>query len=488
MQEKQRDVVVVRVSEHGDREDENFHSPKAQLAKAKLWSEDQGNRVVDVFEEIDVSGKLPLARRPGLLKAIEMVEAGEADHIVVAYFDRLVRSLKVQLEVIERVERAGGEIYAIDHGRLTNGTAATRMSNNMMGAAFQYYAEVTGEKVNAAHERVVARGVLPNSRISPGYVRGADGVLIVERPKARVVVQAFKRRDRGASLVEIQALLAENGIERSISGVASMLRSRMYLGEIHFGQLHNLNAHEPIIRDRALFERVQRRTVSRGRQAKSERLLARLGVLRCGTCGSRMVINSYSGNYRCGDTSAKRCQRRAAVKADRIEKMVLDAVRAYSTTADAHGRSSRKQQIREADEAIDRANTKLDDTIRQLGEHGLLGRLASQETLGKLTKAIDDAHAARARLGDGSESDAIGPDEIDKLRDPAKRRAAWRRLITDTVESVTVAPAMTADGRPSRLWDPRRIDIRFLGEHLAHDPGESAPDPRTVTSRQRQER
>ena len=50
-----------------------------------------------------------------------MVEAGEADHIVVAYFDRLVRSLKVQLEVIKRVEHAGGEIYAIDHGRLTNG-------------------------------------------------------------------------------------------------------------------------------------------------------------------------------------------------------------------------------------------------------------------------------------------------------------------------------------------------------------------------------
>src|SRR5512135_134797 len=460
-----RDVVVVRVSEQGDRDEENFHSPKAQLAKAKLWSEDQGNHVVDAFEEIDVSGKLPLVRRPGLLKAIELVEAGEADHIVVAYFDRLVRSLKVQLEVIERVERAGGEIYAIDHGRLTNGTAATRMSNNMMGAAFQYYAEVTGEKVKAAHERVVARGVLPNSRISPGYVRGEDGVLVVERAKARVVVRAFKRRDRGASLVEIQAWLTENGIDRSISGVESMLRSRMYLGEIHFGELHNLNAHEPIVKDRALFERVQRRTVSRGRQAKSERLLARLGVLRCGTCGSRMVINSDSGSYRCGDTSADRCRRRAAVKADRVEAMVLDAVRAYSATAGAHGRASRRRQIREADEAIERANADLDDTIRQLGELGLLARPASQETLEKLTKTVDDAHTARIRLGDGSESNVIGPDEIDKLRDPAKRLAAWRRLITDTVESVTVAPAMTADGRPSRLWDARRIDIMFLGQH-----------------------
>jgi hypothetical protein len=62
-------------------------------------------------------------------------------------------------------------------------------------------------------------------------------------------------------------------------------------------------------------------------------------------------------------------------------------------------------------------------------------------------------------------SDVIGPDEIDKLRDPAKRLAAWRRLIADTVQSVTVAPAMTADGRPSRLWDPDRIDIRLQGQH-----------------------
>jgi hypothetical protein len=55
----------------------------------------------------------------------------------------------------------------------------------------------------------------------------------------------------------------------------------------HFGELHNTRADETIIKDRAPFERVQRPTVSRGRQARSERLLARLGVLRCGTYASR---------------------------------------------------------------------------------------------------------------------------------------------------------------------------------------------------------
>ena len=184
------------------------------------WAKDRGERLVGApIPEIDVSGRLPLSKRPGLLAAIEMIEAGRADQLVVAYFDRLVRSLKVQLEVIERVERAGGEIFALDHGKLTNGTAAQRLSTNMLGSVFQYFAEITGEKVTAAQARAVARGVYPHPRIPVGYVRGEDGVLTVEPAAARVVVRAFECRDLGASLVEIQAFLAENGIERALSGV-----------------------------------------------------------------------------------------------------------------------------------------------------------------------------------------------------------------------------------------------------------------------------
>src|SRR5256714_839976 len=229
---KPRDVVVVRVSEKGDREDEHFHSPEVQIGAARRWARDRGERLVaSPIPEIDVSGRLPLSKRPGLLAGIEMIEAGRADQLLVADFDRLGPSAQEPPE---------------------------------------------------EHQRV-----------------------------------------------------AENGIERAISGVAWMLRSRMYLGEIHFGELHNTRAHEAIVKDRGLFERVRRRTVSRGRQAKSERLLARLGVLRCGTCGSRMVINSYSGSYRCAIRARTGARRGRPAKANRAREIVLDAVRAYSATADA---------------------------------------------------------------------------------------------------------------------------------------------------------
>ena len=65
---KPRDVVVVRVSEKGDREDEHFYSPEVQIEAAVRWAKDRGERLVaSPIPEIDVSGKLPLSKRPGLL-------------------------------------------------------------------------------------------------------------------------------------------------------------------------------------------------------------------------------------------------------------------------------------------------------------------------------------------------------------------------------------------------------------------------------------
>ena len=61
---KPRDVVVVRVSEKGDREDEHFHSPEVQIEAARRWAKDRGERLVaSPIPEIDVSGKLPLSKR-----------------------------------------------------------------------------------------------------------------------------------------------------------------------------------------------------------------------------------------------------------------------------------------------------------------------------------------------------------------------------------------------------------------------------------------
>jgi hypothetical protein len=76
-----------------------------------------------------------------------------------------------------------------------------------------------------------------------------------------------------------------------------MLASRVYVGELHAGgHTPNLKAH-PAIVDRDVFERVQRMSVPAGRNAKSDRLLARLGVLRCATCDGRMSASQTGRGY-----------------------------------------------------------------------------------------------------------------------------------------------------------------------------------------------
>ncbi|MDX6680050.1 MAG: Resolvase, terminal domain [Solirubrobacteraceae bacterium] len=59
-------------------------------------------------------------RQPGLSRAVAAVEAGAADVIVAAYFDRLVRSVRVREELATRSESAGGQVLAVDVGRITN--------------------------------------------------------------------------------------------------------------------------------------------------------------------------------------------------------------------------------------------------------------------------------------------------------------------------------------------------------------------------------
>src|SRR3954454_20821686 len=79
-----RAVGVVRVSRVGGRSGEQFVSPSAQRDRIAPACERARVRLVETLEELDVSGGAPLTRRHGLRRAVEMVEAGEADVLVVA--------------------------------------------------------------------------------------------------------------------------------------------------------------------------------------------------------------------------------------------------------------------------------------------------------------------------------------------------------------------------------------------------------------------
>src|SRR5262249_2418978 len=102
-------VAIVRVSEYHDGK-----SPEEQEAKIKAACKAEGQNLLAIRRELDVSGGRALSKRPGLRDAVDAIESGEAQEVMAAYFDRLFRSLRTQAETLERVERAGGKVLALD--------------------------------------------------------------------------------------------------------------------------------------------------------------------------------------------------------------------------------------------------------------------------------------------------------------------------------------------------------------------------------------
>src|SRR5215204_5040433 len=150
-----RAIGIVRVSEVGGRDGDSFVSPSEQRGRIADACERDDVQLLETIEEMDVSGGTPLEHRAGLRRAVEAVEQGEADVIVAAYFDRLVRSLRVQDELVTRVERAGGKVLALDVGAVTNGSAGQWLSGTMLGAVSEYQRRTTAERTAEAKRRAV---------------------------------------------------------------------------------------------------------------------------------------------------------------------------------------------------------------------------------------------------------------------------------------------------------------------------------------------
>ena len=442
-----RAIGIVRVSQVNGRDGDSFASPGEQRDRIRACCERDGLDLVEVHDEMDVSGGTPLEDRDGLRRAVEAIENGNADVVAAAYFDRLFRSLTVQAEVVERVERAGGQVLAVDIGQVTNGSAGQWLNGTMMGAVSEYQRRTAGERSAEAQARAVARGVTPWPNVTPGYLRVKDAPLSPDPRTAPVVAEAFRMRADGATIADVRAYLAAHAVERSYHGVCSLLASRVVLGEIHFGDLVNLSAH-PAIVDRDTWQRVQRVKVSRGRRAKSDRLLARLGVLRCGSCGSRMVVGTSNNSsywiYRCPPNGD--CARRVTISAEAVEQAVVDRVRA--ALAGAEGRASAESNVSEADQALERAQRELEAAIRAFS--GLEDETAARERLAELRGARDRAQDRVEHLGGHRVAVVINAaKDWDRLSLDARRA-----LIRATIERVSVAPGRAAD----------RVTVELVGE------------------------
>jgi DNA invertase Pin-like site-specific DNA recombinase len=109
-----RAVAYLRVST-GEQADSGA-GLQAQLESVTRAAESRGWQLVAVHTDAGVSGDLPADQRPALSAALDQLDSGQADVLVVAKSDRLSRSTAEGVALLDMAERARWSLVIVDLG------------------------------------------------------------------------------------------------------------------------------------------------------------------------------------------------------------------------------------------------------------------------------------------------------------------------------------------------------------------------------------
>ena len=174
---------------------------EAQRAAIVQEAERRGWELVRVFEDAGASGK-SLNGRPGLQEALQAIEGGEADALVVAKLDRLSRSLLDFAGLMERGRKQGWSLVALDLGVDTS-TPSGEMMASVLATFAQFERRLIGQRTKDALA-----------------VKRAQGVRL-GRPReipSEVVEQVAELHERGMSAAAIARKLNEDGVSTPRGG------------------------------------------------------------------------------------------------------------------------------------------------------------------------------------------------------------------------------------------------------------------------------
>ncbi len=108
-----------------------------------------------IYEDIGVPGGAPLAKRPGLQKALDHLREG--DQLIVWRIDRLGRSTKRLLTILEKIEKTGADFVSITENIDTT-LPSGRMIFTMISAMAELEAEIIRQRVKSGLEAARKRG------------------------------------------------------------------------------------------------------------------------------------------------------------------------------------------------------------------------------------------------------------------------------------------------------------------------------------------
>ncbi len=259
--------------------------------------------------------------RPALTRLIADVKKGEVKAILVTKLDRITRSIKDLIELLELFEDHKVSFKSITQP-IDTASAMGRGFVQIMGVFAQLEREITSERVSEDMRHRAKKGVWNGGVITHGY-SSVDKKLIINEKEAKIIRTIFNKYIELESLRGVTHWLnsnnykTRNGVTWATSSIRRILGNPTYIGKTWYNKrvssktTHRIKSrpkeewiiedgqHEAIVTN-SVFEQAQQILEQQFREPKrkgSHYLLS--GLIRCGHC--KATINGYTQKIRRND-------------------------------------------------------------------------------------------------------------------------------------------------------------------------------------------
>jgi DNA invertase Pin-like site-specific DNA recombinase len=198
----------------------------AQVEAIRKWAGRNGHEVVTVYRDNGKSGMLDAVDRPGLIGALNALEAGHAEALVVHRLDRLARALHVQEAVLSRVWAESADVWEVVGSfkvlRDDPDDPMRTFVRQVMGAAQQLERGMTVARMQGGRRRKSDNGGYVGGIVRYGWRvegEGRDAVLVEVESEQLVLARMRKLSREDVPLRRIAAMLNEDGVPTRRGGI-----------------------------------------------------------------------------------------------------------------------------------------------------------------------------------------------------------------------------------------------------------------------------
>lgn len=403
-----RVAIYIRVST--TRQDQEGYSIPLQKERLIAYCKAKGWVVAGIFIDPGHSGSS--LDRPGIVSLVEGIEAGKFDVVLVYKLDRLSRSQKDTLTLIEDIFMANNVDFVSMQESFDTTTIYGRAMVGILSVFAQMERGMITERTLMGRAGRAEEGLWHGGGTEPIGYDYIDGELVVNKEEARQVVAVYNMYAAGFSVTEISRRMegykTKHGDWSHTSTIGNVLDNPLYAGMVHFDSVLVRGRHTAII-DIDVDRKVKaRRERLRRVEAAGDSNFMLTGLIYCANCGARYFPNKRPNGkvvYSCHSRAKKNKKmiKDPTCKSPHIPVEELDAMIEADVLLLAENPAQIEEIIKkraaEGDSDAGNKSEELQSIITEINT--LMDLLTQNDTLvsvGEIAERIAEKHAQRMKL------------------------------------------------------------------------------------------